>query len=173
MADTTPVPVPIRDVPLIPLTPEAFAPFGAVVAPLTESEREGRSAPPLDLSAGTPRFYAMRLSARPLEVRRITRRRRVTQSLASVDGRAWFMLAAPPVGLDDPHAEPALEDILGFVIPGGVAIMMFRGTWHAGPLFAGPEASFFNLELADTNETDHQSCDLVARYGVALRPVPV
>jgi ureidoglycolate hydrolase len=172
MADITSVPVPVRDIPLIALTPETFAPFGAVIAPLTESERETWPAPPLDLSAGTPRFYAMRLGARPLEVRRITRHRRVTQSLASVDGSDWFMLVAPPVGLDVPAAEPALEDIRGFLIPGGVAIMMYRGTWHAGPLFVGPEASFFNLELADTNVTDHQSCDLVARYGIALRPVP-
>ena len=113
----------------------------------------------------------MRLSARPTVVRRITRHRRVTQALASVDGSSWLMLVAPPLGLDDPEAKPLLEDIRAFEIPGGLAIMLFRGTWHAGPLFAGEEASFFNLELADTNETDHHNCDLVESYGVALAPV--
>jgi ureidoglycolate hydrolase len=171
MADIAPASVPVRDIPLIPLTPAAFAPFGAVIAPLAESERAGKPEAPLDLAAGTPRFYAMRLGPRPLEVHRITRHRRVTQVLASVDGSPWCMLLAPPHELDDPAAEPALEDIRGFAIPAGTAIMLFRGTWHAGPLFEGPGASFFNLELSDTNVTDHQSSDLVARFGFGLRPV--
>jgi hypothetical protein len=52
-----------------------------------------------------------------------------------------------------------------------VAVMLFRGTWHAGPLFEGAKASFFNLELSDTNVTDHWNCDLVTRYGVTLKLV--
>jgi hypothetical protein len=54
-------------------------------------------------------------------------------------------------------------------IPGDTAVMLLRGAWHAGPLFESPKASFFNLELSDTNVTDHWSCDLTQRYGVALR----
>ena len=29
--------------------------------------------------------------------------------------------------------------------------------------------NFFNLELADTNETDHQNAEFAARHGIALR----
>ncbi len=64
-----------------------------------------------------------------------------------------------------------MEAIRAFRIPGDVAVMLLRGAWHAGPLFEAAEASFFNLELSDTNVTDHWNCDLVGRYGVALRVV--
>jgi ureidoglycolate lyase len=47
--------------------------------------------------------------------------------------------------------------------------MLAWGTWHTGPLFEGAEASFFNLEQSDTNVTDHWTCDLAKRYGVALK----
>lgn len=152
-----------------PLTPQAFAPFGTVVAPTDDGAPFGPGDARLDLSQGSPRFYAMRLTNRGFVVTRITRHSRVTQVLASVGGRAWRMAVAPPLALDDGAAAPALEDIRAFEIPGDVAVMLYKGTWHAGPLF--PEntvQSFFNLELADTNAADHHSCDLAARYGVAL-----
>ena len=114
----------------------------------------------------------MRIPGRGLTVTRITRHRQVTQALGSAGGRPWVMAVAPPLAIDDPEAEPRIADIHAFDIPGDVAIMLHRGTWHAGPLFAlGEEASFFNLELADTNVTDHHTCDLAARYAVALNLV--
>ena len=161
----------LRTLAVEPLTPQAFAPFGTVIGPMDETTFRPADAP-LDLSQGLPRFYAMRLSARGFRVTRITRHRKVTQVLASVGGRAWRVAVAPPRGLDDPDAEPALEDIRAFEVPGEVAVMLYKGTWHAGPLF--PEntvQSFFNLELADTNVADHDSCDLVRRYGIALEVV--
>jgi len=154
------------DLPVLELTAERFAPYGSVIAPTADGARLEDA--PLDLSAGRPRFYAMRLHARGLTVTAITRHRRVTQALASVGGHTWFLAVAPPFAVDDPAAEPALDDIRAFRIPGDMAIMLRRGTWHAGPLFEGGEQSFFNLELADTNDTDHHTSDLVARYGCAL-----
>jgi hypothetical protein len=68
-------------------------------------------------------------------------------------------------------AEPPLEAIRAFRVPGDAAVMLRQGAWHASPLFQAPQASFFNLELSDTNVTDHGSCDLVRRYGTALRVV--
>ena len=75
---------------------------------------------------------------------------------------------APPLKLDDPNAQPALEDIKAFKIPGDKAIKLHRGAWHAGPFFEDEEISFFNLELANTNEVDHQNCYLDKRYGAIL-----
>lgn len=35
-----------------------------------------------------------------------------------------------------------------------------QGTWHAGPLFdEHPHMDFYNLELSDTNVTDHNTHD--------------
>ena len=152
-----------------PLTAETFATFGAVIAAAEDGVPFGPQDAQLDLSRGTPRFYNMRLPGRGLRFNRITRHRSVTQVLASVGGFEWLLAVAPPVALQDPHAEPLPQDIRAFRIPGDVAVMLHAGTWHAGPLFEAAEMSFFNLELADTNLVDHHSCDLTSRYGLVIQ----
>jgi ureidoglycolate lyase len=159
----------IIDLPVLELSAERFAPYGSVITPMEDGVPFGAQDAQLDLTGGTPRLYAMRIPARGLTFTRITRHRRVTQALASVGGHAWFLGVAPPLALADPQAEPALDAIRAFRIPGDVAVMLHKGTWHAGPLFEGDAQSFFNLELADTNMVDHHTCDLTARYGCALR----
>jgi ureidoglycolate hydrolase len=161
-----------REVLIQPLTPEAFAAFGTVIPPTDDGIPLGAGDARLDLSQGTPRFYAMRIPGRGFTVTRITRHCKVTQVLASAGGKCWVMGVAPPLGIDDPSIEPDIEDVRAFAIPGDVAIMLHKGTWHAGPLFAeGTKESFFNLELSDTNKVDHQTCDLSARHGLALKLV--
>lgn len=41
----------------------------------------------------------------------------------------------------------------------------------AGPLFDGPQADFYNLELSDTNVTDHNTHDFLAAEGLAYEVV--
>ncbi len=159
----------LRDLAIQPLTAAAFAPFGCVMPPLEDGVPFGPADAQLQLGAGIPRFYTMRIPGRGMTVTHITRHRRVTQALAAADGLAWVIAVAPPRDPDDPQAQPVPEDIRAFRIPGDTAIMLDRGTWHAGPLFDAPWGCFFNLELADTNITDHQTCHLAARYGTALR----
>jgi ureidoglycolate lyase len=159
----------IRDLPLQSLTREAFARYGTVIPPMQDGTAFGTQDATLHFGSGTPRFYTMRLPNRGLVISHITRHRHVTQVLASAGGLPWLLAVAPPPATDIDDAEPALNDITAFQIPGDAAVMLHRGTWHAGPLFTTAEASFFNLELNDTNITDHWSCDLVKRYGVALR----
>lgn len=160
--------VTIRDLPVRDVSRDGFASYGTLIEASADGTPFGSGDARLDLGQGTPRFYIMRIPWRGFTVDRITRHRRVTQALAAVGGHDWVVAVAPPLGLDDTAAEPALGDIAAFRIPGDVAVMLHKGTWHAGPLFAGPDRSFFNLELADTNEVDHQTCVLAARYGVAL-----
>lgn len=149
----------------IPATPEAIAPFGTLILPGEDGAPFGPADARLDLGQGTPRLYIMRLPGRPMLIRAITRHRRVTQCLASATGREWFIgLAAPG---DDPHP----DRISLFRIPGGTALALHAGTWHAGPLFEGEAADFLNLELADTNEADHDTVRLDTAYGVVLEPV--
>jgi ureidoglycolate lyase len=159
----------IRDLTVSDLTPEGFAPFGTVIPPMEDGTLFGPQDAALYFGAGVPRFYAMRLPNRGLVIKRITRHRHVTQVLASAGGLPWLLAVAPPPSVDTPDAQPAPDDIRAFRIPGDAAVMLSRGTWHAGPLFTTPEASFFNLELSDTNMTDHWDCDLAKTYGVALR----
>lgn len=161
-----------RTLAAIPLTEDAFAPFGHVIAPLagkmglTDGDRA------LDLGQGTPRFFIMNLSYLGLSFRKITRHRRVTQVLAAANNRPWLLGVAPPCDNGDPAAEPDPDAIRAFAIPGGVGVQLHRGTWHAGPHFTDATMPFFNLELTDTNQTDHHSCDLAARYGLSFEIVP-
>ena len=50
----------------------------------------------------------------------------------------------------------------------GEGIKLHLGTWHAGPLFEAASASFFNLELADTNQSDHETLPLSGPLDVVL-----
>lgn len=151
-----------RQVAPVTATPESIAPFGTLVLPSEDGTPFGPQDARLDLSQGTPRLYIMRLPARPLRIPAITRHRRVTQCLASATGRDWF------VGLAAPGEDPHPDRITVFRIPGGTALALRAGTWHAGPLFEGEEADFLNLELSDTNETDHDTVRLDRSYGVVL-----
>lgn len=159
----------LTDLPIEPLSARDFAPFGTVIAARDGDAPFGPEDAQLELSAGTPRFSIMRIPGRGLIVKGITRHRACTQVLASVGGEPWILMVAPPKALDDPAAEPVLADLRAFAVPGDVAVMLHRGSWHAGPLFEGGARSFFNLELADTNIADHQTCLLTERYGTAMR----
>jgi ureidoglycolate hydrolase len=152
-----------------PISAGAFAPFGDFIPQTEDGVPFCAADAKLDLSQGTPRFYVMRLDARPMTFTRITRHLKVTQCLAAVGGKPWLIAVAPPQ--DGDAAEPALADIKAFVVPGDAAIKLHKGTWHAGPFFEGRELGFFNLELADTNVTDHQNSYLDKRFGVALKLV--
>jgi ureidoglycolate hydrolase len=161
--------VAVRDLSIRTLTRESFAPFGDLITPAEDGVAFGAADAALDFSRGRPRLYIMRLPRRGLVFKQITRHRNVTQCLAAMEGKSWLMAVAPPEGLDDPTAEPALSDIAAFKVPGTVALKLHRGTWHAGPYFEDDEISFLNLELSDTNEVDHQNSALAERFGFALR----
>jgi ureidoglycolate lyase len=143
-----------------PLTAESFSPYGEVLRPTADGSPPLPGEDRLDLSRGTPRFYLMELADKPARFVSITRHRQVTQCLAAVGGSQWLLAVAPPGDPDDPTRRPSLDEVAGFLVPGDVAVLLHRGTWHAGPFFDAPTMSFFNLELADTNVVDHQSHSL-------------
>ncbi|MBW4024656.1 MAG: hypothetical protein HIU92_16285 [Proteobacteria bacterium] len=144
---------------------QAFAPFGKLIEPTPDGTPVPEVDRALDLAAGRPRFYIMALDYRGLTVSRITRHSAATQVLASADGESWLLAVAPP---DETSDAPDPSAIRAFTIPGGVGVLLSRGTWHAGPYFEPTRMNFFNLELDDTNAADHHSCDLAARFGVTF-----
>jgi len=144
----------------------------------------------LVLSPGVPRFYLMTLKARGRHFHRITRHQRCTQCLGSLGGKSWFMAVCPPSQGD----RPDLAQLRAFTIPGSCFIKLHVGTWHAGPYFE-PEAGelgrgeegmgngegndrpssamvFYNLELSDTNVTDHQTYDWATQEGLSFEIQP-
>jgi ureidoglycolate hydrolase len=80
--------------------------------------------------------------------------------LGSLAGREWLIAVAPP----SLSQEPALEAIRAFRIPGNCFIKLEVGTWHAGPYFDGHFIDFYNLELSDTNISDHFTHDFLISH---------
>jgi ureidoglycolate hydrolase len=140
-----------------PLTKEAFAPFGQVAYAEDDGAEFGPDDAQLDLSQGTPRFYIMRLKDKEMSFDTITFHQKVTQCLGVLGDQPWYMAVSAPT--NDVQKYPKEEDLRVFKIPPGVFVKMHAATWHAGPLWdakAGPSVvDFYNLELSDTNQVDH------------------
>ncbi|NJL48383.1 MAG: Ureidoglycolate hydrolase [Leptolyngbyaceae cyanobacterium SM2_5_2] len=152
----------LQPLPAQPITPENFAPFGQVIFPSADGAPFGPQDAQLKLDAGIPRFYIMKLTSQGLRFRTITRHRRCTQCLGALEGKDWVIGVAPPGEADQPDP----ETIQAFHIPGNGFIKLEVGTWHAGPYFSHPTVCFYNLELSDTNVTDHQTCNLGQSLGL-------
>mmetsp|Transcript_4025 Transcript_4025/g.7816 ORF Transcript_4025/g.7816 Transcript_4025/m.7816 type:complete len:202 (+) Transcript_4025:80-685(+) len=142
---------PVR-IPAQKLSREAFAPFGQVCTWQEDMKPYDHDDAQLDLSQGTPRFYIMRIPGKGMKFNSITHHKKVTQALGALGDQSWYMALAP----SDVDA-PSAEDVSVFEIPPGTFINMKKGTWHAGPLFVGDHIDFYNLELSDTNITDHMN----------------
>ncbi len=147
-----------------PITPETFKPFGQVIFATDDGAVYGPDNAQLQIENGIPRFYIMRLEQMGCQFTRITRHQHCTQCLGALAGKPWFMAVAPP----GEAKQPVLADITAFQIPGDCFIKLEVGTWHAGPHFETDFIDFYNLELADTNQVDHDTCDLLALYNVEL-----
>jgi ureidoglycolate hydrolase len=151
------------------ITPAAFAPYGQVITASPDGKRFDHTDAQLHLANGTPRFYIMRLAAKGRQFHRITRHQLCTQCLGSLDGKEWWLAVAPPGAA----ATPDLQQLRAFRIPGNCFIKLELGTWHAGPYFEEGVIDFYNLELSDTNEMDHHTCDLKATFGVEFGLNPI
>ncbi|MGK7906121.1 MAG: ureidoglycolate lyase [Synechococcus sp.] len=154
--------VQLRSLQVIPITSDNFEPFGQVIA----ASKDGTPFSPADaqlvLDRGTPRFYIMRLKYRGLSFKTMTRHQQCTQCLGALEGKEWVLAVSPP----SPTPKPALAEISAFRIPGNCFVKLEVGTWHAGPYFKGEWVDFYNLELSDTNVTDHETVNLREKFGV-------
>lgn len=102
------------------------------------------------------RFYIMRLPTRGMTFDRITYHADVTQCIGGLGSTPWYLAVAAPSG--SLEAPPAENDLHAFQIPEGSFVKLHQGTWHAGPLFQDAESmDFYNLELSDTNQVDHNT----------------
>lgn len=143
--------------------------YGTLLEALDDGVAFGALDARLQLSRGTPRFYVMKLKKRPMLVTRITRHLAVTQALASLNGKRWYVLLAPPDEPDNANALPDINRLEAFCITGSQALVLHRSTWHAGPYFVEDEVDFVNLELSDTNVVDHHNARLDVEFGVVAQ----
>lgn len=148
------------------ITTDNFRPFGQVIFATEDGQLYGEADAQLLLN-GVPRFYVMRLQKRGRKFYKITRHQRCTQCLGALEGKDWLIAVAPP----STSPKPVPEEIKAFRIPGNCFIKLEVGTWHAGPHFDANFVDFYNLELSDTNITDHETCHLLSTYGVEFEIV--
>lgn len=156
-----------RHLPAPLVSAAAFRPYGQVIYATRDGKPYDAEDAQLELSQGIPRFYILRLHQRGQKFSRMTRHLRCTQCLGALANKAWSIAVARPTAAD----RPALADIAAFQIPGDCFIKLEVGTWHAGPYFKQDFVDFYNLELSDTNLTDHQTCHLIEVYGVEFEIV--
>jgi ureidoglycolate hydrolase len=86
--------------------------------------------------------------------------------LSSADAQPWWLAVA--------SAKLASEQLNHITVQlvnvqPGEAVKLHQGTWHAGPFFLTPTALFFNLELSDTNLSDHNSHPLKSKLELNLK----
>ncbi len=148
------------------ITPESFQRYGQLISASEDGKLYDQQDAQLQIQPGIPRFYIMRLPDRGRRFHHITRHRQCTQCLGSLEGKEWLMAVA--IGEND---RPDLESLRAFRIPGNCFIKLDVGTWHAGPYFDADTIDFYNLELSDTNITDHETCDLLETYNVEYQIV--
>ncbi len=148
------------------ITSESFQRYGQLISPSDDSKAYDQQDAQLQIQKGIPRFYLMRLHDRGRKFHHITRHQQCTQCLGSLEGQEWLIAVA--IGVSD---RPDLESLKAFRVPGNCFIKLNVGIWHAGPYFDADAVDFYNLELSDTNLTDHQTCDLVEAYNIEYQIV--
>ncbi|HEY9662392.1 MAG TPA: ureidoglycolate lyase [Allocoleopsis sp.] len=161
------IPSTFLHLPAQPITPDTFQPYGQVIFATPDGKTYDAEDAQLQLDQGVPRLYIMRLYNRGKQFTQITRHQKCTQCLGALQNLPWFIAVAPPHEVP----QPALETIVAFAVPGNCFIKLNVGTWHAGPYFEQDFVDFYNLELSDTNITDHDTCDLSILYGIEFEIV--
>ena len=142
-------------VPCLPLTPEAFAPFGQVLASephVAAVERRGDEAWLLNV---------LSYDHRPLVCDHLNAHHRATQALVPLGGRRALLIVAPADATFATSDDLAL--VRAFVLDGRAGVNLSLGTWHWGPYPIGDHVDLLNLQgagFADDNAVAHLERDL-------------
>jgi len=143
-----------------PLTPEAFAGFGRVIArPTRERDAEGpgwRWWAETVLLAGDGRPFGVGyLDLQPTDLRFDWAERHLrTQEAVLATAGDLVLYVGPADHLDEPARLPGFDRFRAFRIPAGEGVVMDRAVWHGAPFAAdGPTAALV-LILEGTGRHD-------------------
>lgn len=134
----------IVTIPVAPLSAEAFAPYGRVLAPAgrRDAGREGYDIwlQPF-VAEQAPRLQIVRYHARPLIVALVERHLHVTEARLPLGGPPAIIVVA------EPSQTPPEPDALRAFRLAGEGVMFHRGTWHAIDAYpeGGDHADFLFL----------------------------
>jgi ureidoglycolate lyase len=149
-------------IPLEPLTPAAFAPFGEVLAPgpgggrdanLGTASRHDRVAALESTRAGAKpnlAIYRSRPQELPLRVTLLERHPHSTQVFAALHAARWLVIVAP----DAPDGGPDPLGLRAFVAGPGDAFNYRRGLWHHPIIVLDEPAELLMLAWEDGGAAD-------------------
>jgi len=156
---------------LRPLTPDAFAPFGDVLAHRGSARRTpypsafpGAFPGALQAAAASPRpaLWVSRVTVAqplPLRVGQMERRRHAAQSFVPLHAGHWLVLVAP----DAPGGGPDPAGVLAFLAGPGVGVCYRTGTWHGSLAVLDAPAEFVVL-MSDAGHPDDDEFRSIAPF---------
>lgn len=143
---------------LLPLTPEAFAPFGDVIGiggREGEVINEGHTRKFADLAAvdvaqegGRPavHLYRSRSLSLPLRVEVMERHPLGSQAFVPLQGRPFVVIVAPPGDV------PNRDAIRAFLADGTQGVNLARGVWHHYQVTLEEESDYLVIDRAGPGE---------------------
>jgi len=157
----------IIDIPVALCTPERFAPFGQVMAlPAGQSQHMWSTTRTwsADFSVdGETELMFARADPIPMQFTKMERHFSVTQTFIPLANATVAMVFAAPTG-DDNDAAPDPASFRGLLIPGDMAVMMYRGVWHSSRfLTRGTPGDF--IILTDARATAELQSDAALGRG--------
>jgi ureidoglycolate lyase len=179
----------LRRIPAEPLTPESFAAFGDVLAPVGKrldnrdllSLGYARMSDPVSedrlddfdvldywgaiasITREPMRLGYLRTKRRPFAFSWFERHLKGTQTFIPLGGQASIFAVAPPSALADPKALPELAQVRAFRLDGAAGVNIRPGVWHWTPFPVGETADFIILVRENVAEDDLHFVDLEER----------
>lgn len=151
-----------------PLSAEAFAPYGDVLAPPAEPGRayfekglkSGRAAawPSLSVTHSRP------LAKLPLQATMLERHEFSSQSFMPLDVSRWLVVVAP----SGPDGGPDASRAVAFVAGPGQGVTYHMGTWHHGLTALDRPARFAVFMWRDGTSADEEFRQLAAPFTVQI-----
>lgn len=157
----------VVQIPLEPLTAEAFAPFGQMIA--AQPRRPDWDRPPLrawtlafDADA-TARIQVMRYGDRTRSFTLVERHLHVTEGRFPLAGAVAIFAVAPATPLGTPPVPPAPDGFRAFLLDGSCGLILHKAVWHSLTCFpVGAETADFGLISDVATEAEFDSGDIAA-----------
>ncbi len=143
----------------LPLTPEAFAPFGTLLAqPATAPSLERGDITFWNATADLSGLAASGVTGHLIAHRRaplltqIERHARTPEAFIATAGRSLFVVGPP--------GEPDPDRLRVFEVAAGQALLLHPGSWHWAPYPVTETATFLLLLRAETSAHDIEMVDV-------------
>ena len=132
----------IVEIALEPLTADAFAPYGQLIAPSAEPpsfEASHLEAWQMDFAVdGEIELMYVRYIHQKICWTTMERHFNITQSFMALGGAASVMVVADPTDANDRSVLPRPEVVRAFLVDGAQGVILWKGTWHALTRFPVP-----------------------------------